>query len=390
MAGVRFEGVWKLFESAAAVADLSLEVTEGEFLVFVGPSGCGKTTSLRMLAGLERPTYGRIWIGDRVVNNVPPGDRDISMVFQSYALYPHMTVYKNLAFGPRIRRESKQETKKRVGEVAQTLGIAELLDRRPSELSGGQRQRVALGRALIREPQLFLMDEPLSNLDAALRVQMRTELIRLHKQFSITTVYVTHDQIEAMTMGDRICVMQGGCLQQADRPHLLYECPNNLFVATFIGSPKMNLCEGELISDEGPTAVRCLGTTIRLAHETPIVGERCGGRRVIVGIRPSDLHWSEDGVLGCSVRLTAQVDIVEPMGSETYVTAKVDDTSLVSRFPARSHVRTDEVLDLVIDPKHLYLFDAQSGVAIIDRRPLVLASNQSFRQQQIPAHQPLA
>ena len=241
--GVRFEEVWKLFgEETPAVANLNLDIQEGEFLVLVGPSGCGKTTSLRMLAGLERPSYGRIWFGDRDVTTLAPGDRDVAMVFQSYALYPNMSVYRNLAFGPTVRGETKGDLRKRIDEVAEILGIGSLLKRRPTELSGGQRQRVALGRALLRESELFLLDEPLSNLDAALRVQMRAELIRLHKRLTHTTsVYVTHDQIEALTMGDRVAVLKDGHLLQCATPSGLYENPANSFVATFIGSPKMNL-----------------------------------------------------------------------------------------------------------------------------------------------------
>src|SRR5579871_1396486 len=251
MAKITMNGVYKLFGDVRAVDDVSLEVADGEFLVLVGPSGCGKTTSLRMIAGFERPTYGEIAIGDRVVNRVPPKDRNLAMVFQSYALYPHMTVGKNLSFGMRVRREPRAEINRRVREVAETLGLQELLARKPSQLSGGQRQRVALGRALLREPRAFLMDEPLSNLDAALRIQMRVELSRLHDRFGVTTVYVTHDQVEAMTMGDRIAVMNLGKLQQCDTPERLYERPANLFVAGFIGAPKMNLVAGRLASGEG-------------------------------------------------------------------------------------------------------------------------------------------
>ena len=259
MAEVRYEGVYKLFGDVPAVEDLNLHVADGEFLVLVGPSGCGKTTSLRMLAGFERPTYGRIWIDDAVVNTVPPKARDIAMVFQSYALFPHMTVQQNLAFGTKVRREPRPEARARVAEVADLLGLAPLLDRKPAALSGGQRQRVALGRALMRRPKVFLMDEPLSNLDAALRVQMRTELLHLHKRFGATTVYVTHDQVEAMTMGDRIAVMSEGRLQQVDTPEALYDNPATLFVATFIGSPKMNVVQGRLTTDRDDGAVvECL------------------------------------------------------------------------------------------------------------------------------------
>ncbi|HEX8918797.1 MAG TPA: ABC transporter ATP-binding protein [Chloroflexota bacterium] len=375
MAGVRFEGVWKVFGSTPVVSNLSLDVEEGEFLVFVGPSGCGKTTSLRMLAGLDRPTYGRIWLGDRVVNNDPPGERDISMVFQSYALYPHMTVRRNLAFGPGVRREPRAQTRQRIEEVAETLGITSLLDRRPSELSGGQRQRVALGRALIRRPQLFLMDEPLSNLDAALRVQMRAELIRLHQLFEITTVYVTHDQVEAMTMGERIAVMNDGVLQQVDSPEALYENPAHLFVATFIGSPKMNTFSGTCTSHDASPTVRCLGTTFPLAPETPLRGDAPTDGPVIVGVRPVDVRWAREAPADCSVVIPARIDIVEPMGSETYVTVKAGDTTLMARFPGRSGVRSGETVEVAIDPKNVYLFDPKSNAALLDRSGLVAPSS---------------
>src|SRR6266481_3040352 len=255
---VRFEGIHKIFGTETAVEDLNLTVQAGEFMVVVGPSGCGKTTTLRMLAGLERPSYGRILIGERVVNNMAPRFRDVAMVFQSYALYPHMNVYDNLAFGMRARGAARTEVDQRVKETADVLGLASLLKRRPSELSGGQRQRVALGRALIRQPQVFLMDEPLSNLDAGLRVQMRAELSRLHQRFRVTTVYVTHDQVEAMTMGDRIAVMNSGRLQQVDAPETLYDNPANRFVAGFIGSPRMNFVPGRLATSEGESSVTFL------------------------------------------------------------------------------------------------------------------------------------
>ncbi len=256
---IRFEHVWKLFEGNAVVSDLNLDICEGEFLVLVGPSGCGKTTSLRMLAGLERPSHGRIFLGERDVTDAPPGERDMSMVFQSYALYPNMSVYKNLAFGPKVRHEPKAGLDARINEVADLLGIRHLLSRAPSALSGGQRQRVALGRALIREPHVFLMDEPLSNLDAALRVQMRAELIRLHKRLeSTTTVYVTHDQVEALTMGDRVAVLKDGVLLQVDSANDLYEYPESVFVGEFIGSPKMNILPG-VLDTSGTMTIEVLG-----------------------------------------------------------------------------------------------------------------------------------
>ncbi|HSY41134.1 MAG TPA: ABC transporter ATP-binding protein, partial [Polyangia bacterium] len=289
MAEVRYEGVYKLFGDDPVVEDLNLHVADGEFLVLVGPSGCGKTTSLRMLAGFERPTYGRIWIDDAVVNTVPPKARDIAMVFQSYALFPHMTVRQNLAFGPKVRREPRHEASVRVAEVADLLGLATLLDRKPAALSGGQRQRVALGRALMRRPKVFLMDEPLSNLDAALRVQMRMELGQLHKRFGVTTVYVTHDQVEAMTMGDRIAVMSDGRLQQVDTPEALYDNPATLFVATFIGSPKMNVVQGRLTTDrDDSVVVECLDVRLPVDRTRLLSGSRAD---VLLGIRPEDIAW---------------------------------------------------------------------------------------------------
>ena len=365
-AAVSFEGVYKLFGTERAVEDLNLSIKAGEFMVLVGPSGCGKTTTLRMLAGLERPSYGRIRIDDTVVNNVSPRDRDIAMVFQSYALYPHMNVYDNLAFGMRARGEPRATVEERVKETADVLGLAQLLKRRPSELSGGQRQRVALGRALIRQPRVFLMDEPLSNLDAALRVQMRAELSRLHQRFGVTTVYVTHDQVEAMTMGDRIAVMADGRLQQVDSPETLYDRPANTFVAGFIGSPRMNFVPGRIVSVEGRPAVEYLGATTRLDTASSLAGGHPGGE-VVVGIRPEDLAW--DAVAGRenSVVLAAEVDVVEPMGHEAYVTAICGGETIISRFPPRSGVRTRERIQLTLNPARIHLFDSGTGASILER-----------------------
>jgi multiple sugar transport system ATP-binding protein len=362
LAEVRFEGVYKLFGDDTAVEDLDLHVADGEFLVLVGPSGCGKTTSLRMLAGFERPTYGRIWIDDRVVDKVPPKARDIAMVFQSYALFPHMTVRQNLAFGTKVRREPRTESKQRVTEVAELLGLTDFLDRKPAMLSGGQRQRVALGRALIRQPKVFLMDEPLSNLDAALRVQMRSELGRLHERFKVTTIYVTHDQTEAMTMGDRIAVMSGGRLLQADTPDAIYENPANLFVATFIGSPKMNVAPGRLTRDGVMARVDVLGASVPL--EPTRLGDSTSSGDVLVGIRPEDLVWSRrPGLADYPVR--ASVELVEPMGHEAYVTARADGVDLVVRFPPRSGVSVHQTVELALDPERLHLFDPDSGSALL-------------------------
>jgi multiple sugar transport system ATP-binding protein len=363
---VRFDGVHKIFGTETAVEDLNLTVKAGEFLVLVGPSGCGKTTTLRMLAGLERPSYGRILIGDKLVNNVSPRFRDVAMVFQSYALYPHMNVYDNLAFGMRARGASNDLVAQRVKETAEVLGLGHLLKRRPSQLSGGQRQRVALGRALIRQPQVFLMDEPLSNLDAGLRVQMRAELSRLHQRFRVTTVYVTHDQVEAMTMGDRIAVMNAGRLQQVDAPETLYDNPTNIFVAGYIGSPRMNFVPGRLASSESKTSVSFLGITTPLGTGARLTAGAANGD-VTVGIRPEDLMWRPAAGPDCTLTLHAEVDVVEPMGHEAYVTALCAGETVTSRFPPRSGVRTQERVELALNPARLHLFDAQSGTTILQR-----------------------
>ena len=366
LAEVKFEGVHKIFGTETAVEDLNLSVQAGEFMVLVGPSGCGKTTTLRMLAGLERPSYGRILIGDKLVNNVPPRFRDVAMVFQSYALYPHMNVYDNLAFGMRAHGAASSLVEQRVKETAEVLGLGNLLKRRPSELSGGQRQRVALGRALIRQPQVFLMDEPLSNLDAGLRVQMRAELSRLHERFRVTTMYVTHDQVEAMTMGDRIAVMNSGRLQQVDVPETLYDNPANLFVAGFIGSPRMNFIKGALAASGGKAAVRFMGATVPLSSSSKLIGNTADGD-VTVGIRPEDLMWRKAAGPDSSLTFSAEVDVVEPMGHEAYVTALCAGETVTSRFPPRSGVRTRERVDLALNPARLHLFDARTGESILQR-----------------------
>jgi multiple sugar transport system ATP-binding protein len=373
-AGVRFEQVWKIFgDESPAVANLNLHIHKGEFLVLVGPSGCGKTTSLRMLAGLERPTFGRIWFGDRDVTTLPPGQRDVAMVFQSYALYPNMTVYKNLAFGPTVRGESRHDLRKRIDEVAEVLGIGKLLKRRPNELSGGQRQRVALGRALLRESELFLLDEPLSNLDAALRVQMRAELIRLHRRLTHTTsVYVTHDQIEALTMGDRVAVLKDGDIMQCASPSGLYENPANSFVATFIGSPKMNLLSAELAGEADRPVLRMLGQEVAL-HPLQAMALRAGGTRTVqVGLRPADLRPPSD-VAGSAHtgRLCGVVDVVEHSGSEVFTTVRVHDALVMARFPRTLVPSIGDRVELAFNPSHLYFFAADSGERLIDREAVL-------------------
>jgi multiple sugar transport system ATP-binding protein len=372
MAPIGFDHVYKLFGEVVAVDDLSLEIQDGEFLVLVGPSGCGKTTSLRMLAGFERATYGTISIGGEVQNRVPAQNRDLAMVFQSYALYPHMTVYKNLAFGMKVRREPRSEVRPRVEEVARLLDIEALLDRRPSELSGGQRQRVALGRALLRSPRAFLMDEPLSNLDAALRVQMRVELKHLHDRLAVTTVYVTHDQVEAMTMGDRIAIMSEGKLQQADTPEAIYVRPANLFVAGFIGSPKMNLVSGRVSSANGRVAVDFLGQTVTLEGALADAVAKVDHGEIVVGLRAEDLRLVNDAPASYSTRLQGVVDVWEPLGSETYVVVKVGESSLTARFPPRTAVASGDVVDVALTPAHLHVFDARSGQNVLAGAPVEL------------------
>jgi multiple sugar transport system ATP-binding protein len=367
---MRLDHVWKLFEGNPVVSDLNLEIREGEFLVLVGPSGCGKTTSLRMLAGLERPSHGRIWMGGKDVTDVPTGQRDVSMVFQSYALYPNMSVYKNLAFGPKVRKESKSNLDDRINTVADLLGIKTLLKRSPSALSGGQRQRVALGRALIREPKLFLMDEPLSNLDAALRVQMRAELIRLHSRLvDTTTVYVTHDQVEALTMGDRVAVLKDGVLLQVDTPNDLYEYPETVFVGEFIGSPKMNVVPGSMEFSQGKVFVDCLGVRTELPTELASrVDPSTEKGPVLVGIRPHDLHLAgESGIEGTTLK--GVVDICEHTGTEVFATVNYGDQKLIARLPRSPTPVQGQPLDLAFNKDRLYLFDVTTQGSLLRRTP---------------------
>ncbi|HUZ53399.1 MAG TPA: ABC transporter ATP-binding protein [Streptosporangiaceae bacterium] len=365
MAKVQYDSVWKLFGASVAVRDLQLDAADGEFLVLVGPSGCGKTTSLRMLGGLETPSYGRILIDDQDATLWPPGRRDVAMVFQSYALYPHMNVYRNLAFGPTVRHESQAGLRKRIEEVAEVLGIESLLDRRPSQLSGGQRQRVALGRALIRQPKLFLLDEPLSNLDAALRVQMRTELVRLHNKLDVTTVYVTHDQVEALTMGHRVAVFDRGALLQVGTPQRLYDAPANVFVASFIGSPRMNLFPGELAGAE-----RARLTVTSLGSTFTIDGEHIasGSGEVTLGLRPHDLHLKAEAPARCTSVIAGLADVVEHTGTEIFaeiVTA--EDVRLMARMHRSAQVDIGQRIEVVLDPGDFHVFSAETGEALLDR-----------------------
>src|SRR5262245_47677971 len=397
MAAINFDNVTKTYgDGFRAVSDLNLDVQDGEFVVFVGPSGCGKTTALRMIAGLEEISEGEIRIGDRVVNNLPPRDRDVAMVFQNYALYPHMTVAENIGFALRMRKVPKGEARSRIEETARIIGLVDHLDRKPRQLSGGQRQRVAMGRAIVREPQVFLMDEPLSNLDAKLRVQMRAEISRIQRQLAVTTMYVTHDQVEAMTMGDRVAVMRKGLLQQFDVPQTLYERPANLFVASFMGSPAMNVLEGALERDGD--ALTCRVGTAAFVLPPEVVSARPGltghvGKPIAVGIRPEALDEPGESADG---RLRGRVQAVEALGPEQLAYIEIDAepvladdvleglvdeeqagdlaaigvgangsrATVIARLDASARVRPDEPIELAVDLRRLHFFDLESGAAI--------------------------
>jgi len=398
MAGITIERVSKVYgDGTLAVDDLSLAVEEGEFVVLVGPSGCGKTTALRMVAGLEEITDGTVHVGERLVNDLPPKDRDIAMVFQNYALYPHMTAFDNIGFGLKMRGVPKREIERQVVRAAKVLGLEEVLRKKPRTLSGGQRQRVAMGRAIVREPRAFLMDEPLSNLDAKLRVEMRAEITRIQRDLGVTTMYVTHDQTEAMTLGDRVAVMSKGVLQQLASPQELYDRPVNLFVAEFIGSPAMNVAEAELVRADGSLRVR-FGESAELVVPPPVLEARPGlgayeGGKVVVGIRPEDMEdaaFVEGDLDGRT--FTAPLDIREDMGSEVYAHVPVEAKLVVTaglkealgdeaveadaeaarrgrrRFIARldrmTRARENEPLTLAVDTRRLHFFDEETGRAI--------------------------
>ena len=369
MASITLEGVSKEFPGGAvAVSELDLSVGEGEFLVLVGPSGSGKTTVLRMVAGLEECSAGVIRIGDRAVNDLAPRDRDIAMVFQNYALYPHMTVYDNMAFGLKLRKVTRAEIRRRVDEAAELLGLSDLLARRPRALSGGQRQRVAMGRAIVREPAAFLMDEPLSNLDAKLRVQMRAEISRLHQRLATTTMYVTHDQTEALTMADRVAVMKDGLLQQVDTPQALYDDPVNVFVAGFIGSPAMNFATGRLTDEGGGLGVTFAGH--RLAVPDAVLERRPGARahiggEVVLGLRPENLEDAPfTGAAGPDAALDVTVTLAEPLGSEVVAHFDVGGANWLARLNPRTAVRAGSAVRLVVDTERLHLFDPASGASL--------------------------
>jgi multiple sugar transport system ATP-binding protein len=405
MAEIVLDDVSKIYAGGApAVSNLNLDIQDGEFIVLVGPSGCGKTTALRMVAGLESITEGTISIDDKVVNTVPPKERDIAMVFQNYALYPHMTVYDNMAFGLKLRKLSKQEIDRRVREAAKILGLDDFLERKPKALSGGQRQRVAMGRAIVREPKAFLMDEPLSNLDAKLRVQMRSEIARIQHDLNVTTLYVTHDQVEAMTMGDRVAVIRKGVLQQVDSPQYLYDHPENLFVAGFIGSPAMNMVEGDLTRADGSLALDFGETTLQIPDD--VLSSRPAlkgfeGKPVVVGIRPEDM---EDATLVSDApanrRIRSHVILREALGADVLVHFGVrarpvitEDTKELAKdvgtevleavergaesgewiFLARLNPRTQaqqgQPIELVVDTSRLHFFDPETGRGIYDGEP---------------------
>jgi multiple sugar transport system ATP-binding protein len=365
VASVSYDHVFKRFGDFTAVRDLTIDIEDKEFVVFVGPSGCGKSTSLRMLAGLEEISDGEILIGDRVVNDVPPKDRDIAMVFQSYALYPHMSVYDNMAFGLKLRKTPKSEIQRRVGDAADILGIGDLLDRKPKALSGGQRQRVAVGRAIVREPAVFLMDEPLSNLDAKLRVSARAEISKLHKRLETTFIYVTHDQVEAMTMGDRIMVIQDGILQQIDTPRKLYGKPNNVFVAGFIGSPSMNFFDSTLVGEEGSLFVDTGDFRLQVPEDKKAVFGDYIGKEVILGIRPENIHSEEFAPPGIvSAPITANVEVIELLGHELHLFLDTGSTSCVSIVDTRLAPTVGNDVDLVVDVERIHLFDPDTEAAI--------------------------
>jgi multiple sugar transport system ATP-binding protein len=366
MAEVRLESVSKVFPgNVKAVDDVNLDIKDKEFLVLVGPSGCGKSTTLRMIAGLEEISDGQIFIGERLVNDVPPKDRDIAMVFQNYALYPHMTVEENLEFGLKLRKVPKEERKRRVREAAEILDIVHLMDRKPKALSGGQRQRVAVGRAIVRQPKVFLFDEPLSNLDAKLRVQMRTEISKLHSRLQATMIYVTHDQVEAMTMGDRIVVMKDGLVQQIDDPISLYDHPRNKFVAGFIGSPPMNFMQGTveqnggLIFNEGNVQMK-IPTRFHEALRNHI------GKQLVFGIRPEDIYDPSYGTeLPEKAEIESKVEVIEPMGSELYLYLTTGKTPFVARVEPHVKAEVDETKKLIVNMEKSHFFDAATEASLL-------------------------
>ncbi|MBQ3023291.1 MAG: sn-glycerol-3-phosphate ABC transporter ATP-binding protein UgpC [Clostridia bacterium] len=359
MASLQLKNIYKRYPGGVtAVSDFSLDIADKEFIIFVGPSGCGKSTTLRMIAGLEEISEGELYIGEKYMNDEAPKDRDIAMVFQNYALYPHMTVYENMAFGLKLRKTPKEEIDKRVHEAARILDIEHLLERKPKALSGGQRQRVALGRAIVREPKVFLMDEPLSNLDAKLRVQMRSEISKLHQRLQTTFIYVTHDQTEALTMGTRIVVMKDGIMQQVDSPQELYNNPCNIFVAGFIGSPQMNFCDATIVEENGKVCVKFGSNTIVLSDEKAAKAKQYVGETVIMGIRPEDLYDDSETLekYAASV-VNADVEVTEMMGAETYLYLIVDGMNFIARVKPDSTAAINTTIKIALDPAKIHLFD---------------------------------
>ena len=370
MAGLNLKNIVKKYSNGfVAVHDFCLDIADKEFIIFVGPSGCGKSTTLRMIAGLEEISGGELYIDDKLMNDVAPKDRDIAMVFQNYALYPHMTVYDNMAFGLKLRKTPKAEIDRRVQEAGKILDIAHLLDRKPKALSGGQRQRVAMGRAIVREPKVFLMDEPLSNLDAKLRVQMRTEISKLHSRLQTTFVYVTHDQTEAMTLGTRIVVLKDGLIQQVDSPQNLYHKPQNLFVAGFIGSPQMNFIDA-VVEKSGNSALVCFGDyKIKLPdHKSKVILDGgYDGKTVVVGIRPEDIH-DEDAFISNSREsvVKAKVEVTEMLGAEIFLYLTIADTPMTARVDPRSSAKQDDIIELAFDVNRIHVFDKSTDLAIVN------------------------
>ena len=379
MAGLTLKGIYKKYPgNVVAVSDVNLEIRDKEFIILVGPSVCGKSTTLRMIAGLEEISEGELYIGDRLVNDIAPKDRDIAMVFQTYALYPHMTVFENMAFGLKLRKVPKDEIERKVNEAAKILDLSHLLDRKPKAMSGGQRQRVALGRAIVRSPKVFLLDEPLSNLDAKLRAQMRTEISKLHKKLGTTFIYVTHDQTEAMTMGDRIVVMKDGFVQQIDTPQNLYERPVNKFVAGFLGSPQMNFIDAVLKEEYGQYVVEFGSRDTRMSSavryqiaipESKVTPELANyvGKEVTLGIRPESVHDEEmylsnatTGIIDCYVEIT------EMMGAETYLYLTCEGIPLTARVSPRSTAKPQDEIKVAIDPNKIHLFDKETERTIIN------------------------
>jgi multiple sugar transport system ATP-binding protein len=370
MASVTLKHVYKVYNGGVtAVSDFSLTIPDKEFVILVGPSGCGKSTTLRMIAGLEEITKGELYIGDTLANDVAPKDRDIAMVFQNYALYPHMTVFDNMAFGLKLRKVPKDEIKRRVGEAAKILDISHLLDRKPKALSGGQRQRVALGRAIVRNPKVFLLDEPLSNLDAKLRAQMRTEISKLHKRLGTTFIYVTHDQTEAMTMGDRIVVMKDGFIQQVDTPQNLYDLPTNLFVAGFMGSPQMNFIDGTIAKDGSDYKINFGQYSIKVPKEKnkDDVLKDYVDKDVILGVRPENVHDEPDFLSKAKDGIVeADVEVTELMGAETYLYLNCEGNSITARVNPATTAKTGDRIKIALDLSKMHLFDKETELTILN------------------------